>query len=133
MKVTYSRGGAEKSVRVDEILVAAGRQPNVDLGLDNASVRYSPKGIDVNTYLQTSAKHIFAAGDVLGLGSYTHTALMEGRIAAHNVLHKQKVAPDYTATPRLTFTYPGVASVGLSADDCLKRDLRTHTAIAPLN
>ncbi|HRJ90590.1 MAG TPA: NAD(P)/FAD-dependent oxidoreductase [Candidatus Saccharibacteria bacterium] len=133
IKVTYSRGGAEKSVRVDEILVAAGRQPNVDLGLDNASVRYSPKGIDVNTYLQTSAKHIFAAGDVLGLGSYTHTALMEGRIAAHNVLHKQKVAPDYTATPRLTFTYPGVASVGLSADDCLKRDLRTHTAIAPLN
>ncbi len=132
-KVTYSRGGVEKSVRVDEVLVATGRQPSVDIGLENASVKASPKGIDVNTYLQTSAKHIYAAGDVLGRSAQTHTALLEGRVAAHNVLHKQKIAPDYTATPRLTFTFPGVGSVGLSEDDCLKRDLRVHTAVAPLN
>ena len=132
-KVTYSRGGVEKSVRVDEVLIAAGRIPNVDLGLENASVKYTPKGVEVNENLQTTAKHIYAAGDVLGRNGYAHTALLESRVAAHNLLFKQKVTPDYTATPRLTFTFPGIASVGLTEDDCMKRDLKIKTAIAPLN
>jgi dihydrolipoamide dehydrogenase len=59
-------------------------------------------------------------------------ALHESRVAAHNILMKNKVTPDYTASPRLTFTFPGVASVGLSEDDCLKRDLRINKAVAPL-
>ncbi|HRJ06041.1 MAG TPA: NAD(P)/FAD-dependent oxidoreductase [Candidatus Saccharibacteria bacterium] len=132
-KVTYNRGGVEKSVRVDEILIACGRQPSVDLGLENAAVKYTPRGIEVNQHLQTSAKHIYAAGDVLGHNSHTHTALLESRVAAHNLLYKQKSSPDYTATPRLTFTFPGVASVGLNEDDCIKRDLTIRKAIAPLN
>jgi pyruvate/2-oxoglutarate dehydrogenase complex dihydrolipoamide dehydrogenase (E3) component len=132
-KVTYTRGGVERAIRVDEILVACGRQPTVDLGLENASVSYTPKGIDVNDQLQTSARHIYAAGDVLGRNSHTHTALLESRVAAHNIFSKQKSTPDYTATPRLTFTFPGIASVGLSEDDCLKRDLPVRKAIAPLN
>lgn len=132
-KVTYTRGGVEKSVQVDEILIATGRRPNVDLGLENAAVAYTPKGIEVNSHLQTSARHIYAAGDVLGHGSHTHTALLESRVAAHNLLNKQKISPDYTATPRLTFTFPGIASVGLSEDDCIKRDLTIKTSIAPLN
>lgn len=132
-KVTYSRGGQERTVRVDEILIATGRTPNVDLGLENAAVTYSAKGIETNDHLQTSARHIYAAGDVLGHSSHTHIALMESRIAAHNMLVKQKTSPDYSATPRLTFTHPGVASVGLSEDDCLKRDLKIKKAVAPLN
>ncbi|MEO5950559.1 MAG: NAD(P)/FAD-dependent oxidoreductase [Candidatus Saccharimonadales bacterium] len=132
-RVTYSRGGVEKSVLVEEVLIATGRVPTVDIGLENASVIYTPKGVEVNDHLQTSARHIFAAGDVLGHSSHTHTALLESRVAANNILHKTKAVPDYTATPRLTFTYPGIASVGLSEDDCLKRDLPINTAIAPLN
>lgn len=132
-KVTYTRGGVEKSVRVDEVLVAAGRMPSVDLGLDNASVKYTPTGIQVNENLQTTAKHIYAAGDVLGRSGQAHVALLESRVAAHNLLYKQKVTPDYTASPRLTFTFPGIASVGLSEDDCLKRDLTVKKAVAPLN
>lgn len=132
-KVTYSRGGIEQTVQVDEILVATGRRPTVDIGLENASVTYTPKGIEVNSHLQTSARHIYAAGDVLGHDGHTHTALLESRVVAHNILHKQKTTPDYTASPRLTFTYPGVASVGLSEDDCLKRDLSIKSSVAPLN
>lgn len=131
-KVTYLRGGVEKSVRVDEVLIATGRTPTTDLGLENASITYTPVGIEVNEHLQTSAKHIFAAGDVLGHSRHTHMALHESRVAAHNILMKNKVTPDYTASPRLTFTFPGVASVGLSEDDCLKRDLRINKAVAPL-
>lgn len=133
-RVTYNRGGVEKSIHVDEILIATGRVPTVDLGLENASVTYTPKGVEVNEFLQTSARHIFAAGEVLGHGSPTHTALLESRVAAHNILHpKSRVSPNYAATPSLTFTFPGVASVGLSEDDCIKRDLRINKTIAPLN
>lgn len=132
-RVTYSRGGVEKSVKVDDILIATGRMPTVDLGLENALVNYTPKGIDVNEHLQTSTRHIFAAGDVLGHNSHTHTALLESRVAANNLLYKNKITPDYTGSPRLTFTFPGIASVGLSEDDCLKRDLPVNKAIAPLN
>lgn len=132
-RVTFLRGGVEKSVRVDEVLIATGRTPSVDLGLENASIKYTPAGIDVNEHLQTTAKHIYAAGDVLGNSRHTHTALHESRVAAHNILMKSKVSPDYTASPRLTFTFPGVASVGLSEDDCLKRDLHINKATAPLN
>ena len=131
-RVTFLRGGVEKSVRVDEILIATGRTPSVDLGLENASIRYTPAGIEVDEHLQTSARHIYAAGDVLGHSRHTHTALHESRVAAHNILMKTKVSPDYTASPRLTFTFPGIASVGLNEDDCLKRDLSINKATAPL-
>lgn len=132
-KITLTRGGVEKTVQVDEILVATGRNPSVDLGLENASVNYTPKGIEVNSYLQTSSRHIYAAGDVLGHNQHTHSALLESRVAAHNLLNKQKASPDYTASPRLVFTHPGIASVGLSEDDCAKRDLTIKTSLAPLN
>lgn len=133
-RITYSRGGVEKSLHVDEVLIATGRVPSVDLGLENASVTYTPKGIDTNEFLQTSARHIYAAGDVLGHNGHTHTAILESRVVAHNLLHpKSRISPDYAATTRLAFTYPGIASVGLSEDDCLKRDLTINKAVAPLN
>ena len=132
-RILITRGGIEKHIKADEILVAAGRAPNVDLGLENASVVYTPKGIEVNDHLQTSTKHIFAAGDVLGGLSNTHTALLQSRIVANNILHKNKIAPNYTATPGVIFTSPEIAHVGLSEDDCQKRDLPVNKAIAPLN
>ncbi len=132
-KVTYSRGGIEKAVKVDALLLATNRLPSLDLGLQNASIEHTPTGIKVNEHLQTTAKHIYAAGDVIGVNRHTHTALLEGRVAAHNMLHKNKATPDYTGSPVTMFTYPQVAAVGLTADDCLRRDLRTNTGLAPLN
>lgn len=132
-KITYSRGGVEKSVKAEAILVAADRMPQTDLGLENAHVTYTPVGVHANAHLQTSAKHIYAAGDVLGQNRNTHTALLESRVVAYNILRKNKLAPDYNGAPNVTFTYPQIASVGLSADDCLKRDLQVTVALAPLS
>lgn len=132
-RIVISRAGVEKFVKADEILVATGRAPNVDLGLENASVKYTPKGIEVNDHLQTSTKHIFAAGDVLGRDSHTHSALLESRVAAHNLFEKMKIVPDYTATPGIIFSTPEIAHVGLSEDDCRKRDLAINKALAPLS
>lgn len=132
-RVTYSRGGHEHNLRVDEVLVAAGRAPSVDLGLENAGIEYSPKGILVNQFLQTTNRNIYAAGDVLGRNAHTHTALLESRVAANNMFFKNKVTPDYAGTPHVVFTHPGIASVGLTEDDCLRRDLQIKKSVAPLN
>lgn len=132
-RVVVSRGGTEKSIRIDEILIAAGRSPRVDLGLENAGVKFTASGITVNDYLQTNIKHIYAAGEVLGRNSHTHSSLTESQVAASNILDKTKVAPNYKAMAEIIFTYPGIATVGLSEYDCLKRDLSINKAIAPLN
>lgn len=131
-RVSYMRGHQEYSVKVEEILLAAGKAPSVDIGLENAGVEYSPLGIEVDQHLQTSAKNIFAAGDVLGGFGLTHVALMESRVVAHNILHKNKVLPSYRSIPRITHLVPEIASVGMSEDDLIKRDLDYKKAIVPL-
>lgn len=132
-RVHYMQGREQQSVKVDEIFIAAGKLANVDLGLENAGVEYSPKSIAANEYMQTTAKHIYTAGDVTGPYQFTHTAIYQGRIAAHNMWHKQKIAVDYRAVPRCIFVTPEIASVGLSEDECIKRDLKYKTAIAPVS
>lgn len=132
-RVTILRGGVEKSIRVDEVLVATKRVPNVDLGLENATVKYGSDGIGVNEFLQTNVKHIFAAGDVLGRQTHTHTAILESRIVAHNILNATKASPDYRATPTVIFTYPGVARVGMTEQDCKQQSMAIKKSVAPLN
>jgi dihydrolipoamide dehydrogenase len=83
--------------------------------------------------MQTTAKHIFAAGDVVGPYQFTHMAIYQSQIAANNILHKQKIAADYRAVPRCVFVTPEIASVGLSEEECIKRDLRIKKAIAPIS
>lgn len=131
-RIYFQQGASEKSLKVDEILVATGKLANVDIGLENAGVEYTPRGITVNEYLQTSARNIFAAGDVVGPYNYTHTAIYQSRVVANNLLTKQKIAADYRAVPRVIFLTPEVASVGLSEDECIKRDMRIKKAIAPI-
>lgn len=133
-RVTYLHGSEEHSVKVDQVLLAAGKLPAVDIGLENAGIDYSAKGIETDEFLETSAKGIYAAGDVLGRFFHTHTGVYESRVVANNLLHaKRKLQPDYTAVPRVTFIDPEIASVGMNEADCLKRDLAITTAIAPVN
>ena len=136
MRVSYTRGNASKSVQVDEILFTGNRVPSTDLGLENARVEYSPAGIDVDDHLRTSARHIYAAGGVVnGEFAATHTAMLQARVAVGNIINPRKASrvPDTSATPRVTYTFPGVASLGLSENDCIRRDLSVRQAVAPLS
>ncbi|MGB3023571.1 MAG: NAD(P)/FAD-dependent oxidoreductase [Candidatus Saccharimonadales bacterium] len=132
-RIAYLRGGDQHVVKAERVLVTTSKSPQTDLGLENAGVEYSHKGIEVNEHLQTSAPHIYAAGDVLGRYMYTHVGVYESRVVANNILRKHKVATDYRAVPRITFVTPEIASVGLTEADCLRRDLEIKKAIAPLN
>ena len=133
VKITYLRGGEQHVVKAEKVLITTRKVPHTDLGLENAGIEYSHKGIEVNEHLQTTAPHIYAAGDVLGHYMYTHVGVYESRVVANNLLKKQKVSPDYSAIPRVTFTTPEIASVGMSESDCLRRDLDIKKAVAPLN
>lgn len=133
IRIKYLRGGEQHLARTEKVLVATGKVPHTDLGLENAGVDYSHKGIDVNEHLQTSASHIYAAGDVLGHYMYTHVGVYESRIVANNILRKTKVSPDYSAVPRVTYTTPEVASTGMSEADCMRRDMAIKKSVVPLN
>lgn len=115
--LVVEKDGDELEIDADEILIAAGRQPNTNnLELEKAGVKFDAKGILTDEYLQTSAKKIFAAGDVAGHFQFTHTADYEARIVVQNAFvpfpFKKKL--DFSAVPWATFTEPEIARVGLT-------------------
>lgn len=130
-RVTYLRGNEEHTTKVEKVLIAAGRTPNIDLGLTNARVNFSENGIEVNENLQSSAHHIYAAGDVIGRMGQTHTAILESRTTAANILGK-KLSPDYRAMPHVIHLYPEVASVGLNETDLARGDIKHKKIVVPI-
>ncbi|HEX6462155.1 MAG TPA: dihydrolipoyl dehydrogenase [Candidatus Saccharimonadales bacterium] len=133
-RVTYRIGDDTRSVRVDELMIATGKEAIVDFGLENAGISYSRQGITVNEHLQTNVSHIYAAGDVIGHFMFTHMSIYQGRLAAHNVLHPRKMlSADYRAVPHVIFLQPEVAAVGMLEDECLKRAMEYKKATAPIS
>ncbi len=96
----------------------AGRVPNVDeLNLEQGGVDADKKGITVDEYLRSvSNPDVYAAGDVSGSPglSLTPIAGLEARAVASNLLEEDSTKPNYTATPSIVFTYPMLASVGMT-------------------
>lgn len=132
-RITYRQKGRDHSVKVDEVLIADGRTPATDIGLENAGVTYTEHGITVKNSLQTSARHIFAAGCVTDASAQTHTVLTHSRVAAHNILHNRSfVTLDNSPRLQVTFTDPQVAMAGRTEKECRKTGQYIKTAIAPL-
>jgi len=99
----------------EEILLATGREARTaGLQLAAASVATDRGRVLVNDFLQTSQPHIYAAGDVCGPFLYTHFAHYQGRVAAANMFASTPARADYRVVPRVTFTEPPIASVGLT-------------------
>ncbi len=100
----------------EQLLVAVGRVPNYeDLMLNNAGIAYTKKGITVNTTLQTTAKNVYAAGDIVGPYMFSHMAEYQATIATRNALipfFKKKV--DYSQACWVTFTDPELATAGMT-------------------
>lgn len=107
------------------ILVAAGRQPNVEnLNLPKAHVAFTEKGVTVDDRLETTQPGIYAIGDVVGQLQFTHVADYHARIVIRNTLVpfsflRQKI--DYSVVPWCTYLDPEVATVGLTESSAKKR------------
>lgn len=117
-------------IAAERLLVATGRRLNLpDLGLE--AVGLDPKGrsIPVDEHL-SAADGLWAVGDITGEGAFTHVAVYQGRIAAADILGLPHDPPDYSAVPRVTFTDPEVASVGLSEDEAKKKGHSVRIGLA---
>jgi pyruvate/2-oxoglutarate dehydrogenase complex dihydrolipoamide dehydrogenase (E3) component len=130
--LTVEQDGKETALHAEEILVATGRRPNIEgLDLEAASVQYDKQRIVTDEYLRTSARHIFAAGDVTGHFPFTHMAAYEASVVIRNALFfwplRQKT--DFRVVPWTTFTDPEVARVGLAESEAKERFRETNVHV----
>ncbi|NUQ11072.1 MAG: dihydrolipoyl dehydrogenase [Gemmatimonadaceae bacterium] len=119
-------GGAKQDITVDVVLVAAGRAPNVEhLGLEKAGVKLTDRGFiqaDPKTY-QTTAKGIYAIGDVIGAPMLAHKGFREGHVLADQLGGHKAHAVNYGNIPNATYCHPEVASIGLTEAQCKEKKL----------
>ncbi len=113
--VSVTRGGEQRDLVADALLVAVGRVPRTGgLGLEALGVKTDHRGfIEIDRRMRTSQPNLYAAGDVTGGLQFTHVAAYEGQIAGTNASGARKKS-DYRVIPWITFTDPEVAHVGLT-------------------
>ncbi len=118
--VRGSVSGAPSEWRAREIMVGAGRRPNVEgLGLDELGLAMGPKGVVVNGTMRTSVKSIYAAGDLAGRYLFTHSAGYEAAAAIRNMFFPgSSDATDFV--PWCTYTDPELAHAGLTEAQALE-------------
>ena len=133
--VSFEHGGESRSISAREILFALGRVPNTaSLDLDAAGVATDRGRIIANEFMQTSAPHIYTAGDCTGPHEIVHIAVQQGEVAAHNIA--TPAAPrrmDYRLLIAVVFTDPQVAFVGLTEKEAKARNIPCRAASYPFN
>lgn len=124
--------GAREKLAVDEILIAIGREPNVErLNLESAGVAYGRDGVRVDDQLRTTHRRIFAVGDVALPYQFTHVADAAARIVVQNALFPLKKKLSTLVVPWSTYTDPEIAHVGLYGPQASERGLSFETVTVP--
>jgi len=122
-----------RTVECERILIATGRRPVVHgLGLEEAGVAFGRQGIEVDRRLRSSQKHIYAVGDVCGPYHFTHMAEYQAGIALANIVFRTPKKTDYRVVPRVVYTDPEVASVGLTEAEAKTKGIKYHVAEFPV-
>jgi len=131
--VEFEHSNRTRQAVADEILAATGRTPNTaGLGLERIGVRTEQGRIVTSAEMQSSAPHIYAAGDCTGPHQIVHIAVEQGEVAAHNILHpRRRRRMDYRLLIRVVFTDPQVAEVGLTEKEARARGVRFLAASYP--
>jgi pyruvate/2-oxoglutarate dehydrogenase complex dihydrolipoamide dehydrogenase (E3) component len=133
LHVRHAEG--ERDVRVDEILVGAGRAPNVEgLDLEVVGVQYDrERGVVVDDHLRTSNPRIFACGDICMAWKFTHAADFAARIVIQNALFFGRKRLSALTMPWCTYTDPEIAHVGLYEREATQRGIAVDTYLRPFN
>ncbi len=115
-------GNRKGELKADSLLIATGRSPNVEgLGLENAGVEYTSKGIRTDDRLRTTSPNIYACGDVVGPYQFSHMAEYQAVIATRNALMPVKKKVHYENVAWCTFTDPELAHAGLTEEEARKK------------
>jgi dihydrolipoamide dehydrogenase len=125
VSMTVDSGGEKKELTADVVLVAAGRAPNVEqIGLKEAGVQLTDRGfVKINERMETTAKGIYAIGDVAGPPMLAHKGEHEGIVLAELLAGKATHGMDYANIPNATYCHPEVASIGLTEQQCKDKKL----------
>jgi dihydrolipoamide dehydrogenase len=123
VKVVYDVGGETKTVRADVCLIAVGRGPvTSDAGFEEAGVDLDRGFVKVDGQLRTTVPHVWAVGDVAATPlQLAHVAFTEGYAVAERIAGQSVPDIDYAGIPRVTFSTPEVASVGLTEAQAVDR------------
>src|SRR5882757_3324025 len=121
-------------VRAEQLLVATGRRPVTNgLNLAAVDVMVGPRGeVVVDEYLRTTNPRIWAAGDVTGGPQFVYVAGAQGSLVADNALDKADRTLDYRHLPRVTFTSPAIASVGMTDTQAQAAGIACDCRVLPL-
>ena len=126
-RLICERGGSEVVIEFERVLLALGRQANVEgLGLEALGIRLTPQGtLAVDEYLRTRFPNVLGCGDVVGPFQFTHVAAHQAWFAAVNALFGdiRRLKVDYSVIPWATFTAPEVARVGLNETEAKSRGI----------
>jgi pyruvate/2-oxoglutarate dehydrogenase complex dihydrolipoamide dehydrogenase (E3) component len=115
----------EQAIVASHLLIAAGRRPTMaGLGLEQARVKYGGDGIQVSHELRTTNKRVYAIGDVVGDMQFTHVANYHAGLVIRNVLFRQGAQVNEDVIPRVTFTDPELAHVGLTEAQARERRVK---------
>ncbi len=133
--VTLEQNGQVEAIEAGQILVATGRRPNTaDLGLERAGITTTERGaIQVDDTLRTTNPRVWAAGDVTGHPQFVYVAAYEGDLAARNALYGEARKVDLTALPRIMFTSPTIAAVGLTDEQAAASGVACTCRVLPLS
>jgi mercuric reductase len=132
--IQFRAGGDTRTARADQLLVATGRRANTSgFGIEEIGVGLGKKGeIAVNEFLQTTNPDVYAAGDVIGDPMFVYVAAYGGALAAENALAGNGRRYDLSTLPRVTFTDPAAASVGLTEDQARAQGIEPVAVKLPL-
>ncbi len=128
VEVTVEHDGAEKQVRAETLLLAVGREAVTDgLGLENTKVEIESGWVKVDETYGTAEPGVYAVGDAIGGLLLAHVAGAEGFIAAEAAAGKDAGRLDYDRVPRVTYSNPQVAAVGLTLEEAKERGLNAKS------
>jgi mercuric reductase len=133
--VSFRWRGSQEAIEVDQVLVATGRRANTEgLGLERAGIATTERGaIQVDDTLRTTNPQVWAAGDVTGHPQFVYVAAYEGDLAARNALEGAARKVDLTALPRIIFTSPVIAAVGLTDEQAAASGVACSCRVLPLS
>lgn len=117
-------------IPAERLLVATGRETDLE-AVGAAALGLDPEqgAVEVDGHMR-AGDGIWAVGDITGKGNFTHVAVYQGRIAAADILEQEHMAADYSAVPRVTFTDPEVASVGITEAQARATGMQVTTGVA---
>lgn len=113
----------EETIDGSHLLIATGRRANVEnLGLEAAGVKFDSAGVTTGANLRTSNRRVYAVGDVSGVAQLTSAANYHAGLVLRQILFRLPARPRHENVPRVTYTDPEIAWVGLSEEAARKRN-----------